>query len=116
MGPEGGLYGILGRVKLERELSQNACCVQSEDLHLMTSPRTFPEQGFSASAILVSNEESSHMSETVNRISISLKKEGLLNIQNGWTEAVWRHKEWTGPEGCGQLDEDAGKELVPTWR
>ena len=78
--------------------------------------RTFPEQGFSASAILVSNEESSHMSETVNRISISLKKEGLLNIQNGWTEAVWRHKEWTGPEGCGQLDEDAGKELVPTWR
>ena len=56
------------------------------------------------------------MSETVNRISISLKKEGLLNIQNGWTEAVRHHKEWTGPEGCGQLDEDAGKELVPTWR
>ena len=116
MGPEGGLYGVSRMVKLELGLNQNACCVQSKGLHLMIPLRTFPEQGFSASAILVSNGEASHMSETVNRISISLKKEGLLNIQNGWTEAVRHHKEWTGPEGCGQLDEDAGKELVPTWR
>ena len=116
VGPEGGLYGILGRVKLERELSQNACCVQSEDLHLMTSPRTFPEQGFSASPILVCDGESSHMCDTISRISISLKKEGLLSIRNGETDAVWHQVEWRGPEGCGQLDEDAGKELVPTWR
>lgn len=74
VGPEGGLYGISGRVKLERELSQNACCVQSEGLHLMTSPRTFPEQGFSASAILVCDGEASHMSETVSRVSISLRE------------------------------------------
>ena len=116
VGPEGGLYGILGRVKLERELSQNACCVQSEDLHLMTSPRTFPEQGLSASTILVCDREASHMSETVSRVSISLRKEGLLNIRNGETKAVWCHVGWRGPEACGQLDEDAGKELVPTWR
>ena len=63
--------------------------------------RTFPEQGFIAFAILVTNGEASHMSETVNRISIRLKKEGLLNIRNGETEAVWHHMEQRGPEACG---------------
>ena len=116
VGPEGGLYGILGRVKLERELSQNACCVQSKCLHLMTPQKYFPEQGFSASPILVCDGEASHMFETISRVSISLKKEGLLSIRNGETEAVWHHMEWRVPQGCGQLDEDAGKELVPTWR
>ena len=115
MGPEGGLYGVSGRVKLELGLSQNTCCVQSEGLHLMNA-RSFPEQGLSASAILVCYGEASHMIETISRISISLKKEGLLNIRNGETEAVWHPMEWRGPEGCGQLDEDVGKELVPTWR
>ena len=115
VGPEGGLYGVSGRVRLELGLIQNVCRVQSKGLHLMT-PQSFPEQGFSASAILVSNEESSHMSETVSRVSISLRKEGLLNIRNGETKAVWCHVGWRGPEACGQLDEDAGKELVPTWR
>ena len=67
----------------------------------MTPQRTFPEQGFSASAILVCDGEASHMSETVSRVSISLKKEGLLNIRNGETEAVWHHMEQRGPEACG---------------
>ena len=101
MGPEGGLYGVSGREKLELGLSQNACCVQSKGLHLMTPPRTFPEQGYSASAILVCDGEASHISETVSRVSISLKKEGLLNIRNGETEAVWHHMEQRGPEACG---------------
>ena len=48
MGPEGGLYGVSRMVKLELGLNQNACCVQSKGLHLMT-PQSFPEQGFSAS-------------------------------------------------------------------
>ena len=48
----------------------------------MTPQRTFPEQRYSASAILVCDGEASHMSETVSRVSISLKKEGLLNIRN----------------------------------
>ena len=82
----------------------------------MTPQRTFPEQGFSASAILVRDGEASHMYETVSRVSISLKKEGLLTIRNGETKAIWCHVEQRGPEACGQLDEDAGKELVPTWR
>jgi len=115
VGPEGGLYGVSGRVKLELGLSQNACHGQSKGLHLMT-PQSFPEQGFSASPILVCDGEASHMFETISRISISLKKEGLLSNRNGETEAVWHPMEWRGPEGCGQLDEDAGKELVPTWR
>ena len=101
MGPEGGLYGVSGKVKLDLGLSQNACCVQSKGLHLMTPQRTFPEQGYSASAILVCDGEASHMSETVSRVSISLKKEGLLNIRNGETEAVWHHVEQRGPEACG---------------
>ena len=56
------------------------------------------------------------MFETISRISINLKNKGLLSIRNGETEAVWHHVEQKGPEACGQLDEDAGKELVPTWR
>ena len=95
------MYGVSGRGKLELGLSQNACCVQSKGLHLMTPPRTFPEQGYSASAILVCDGEASHISETVSRVSISLKKEGLLNIRNGETEAVWHHMEQRGPEACG---------------
>ena len=67
----------------------------------MTPQRTFPEQGYSASAILVRDGEASHISETVSRVSISLKKEGLLNIRNGETEAVWHHMEQRGPEACG---------------
>ena len=66
--------------------------------------------------LLVCDEEASHMFQTISMISISLKKEGLLSIRNGETEAVWHHVEQKGPEACGQLDEDAGKELVPTWR
>jgi len=56
------------------------------------------------------------MFETISRISINLKNKGLLSIRNGETEAVWHHVERRGPEGCGQLDDNAGKELVPTWR
>ena len=81
--------GVLGRVKLELALSQNACCVQSKCLHLMTPQKSFPEQGFSASPILVCDGEASHMFEIISRVSISLKKEGLLSIRNGETEAVW---------------------------
>ena len=115
VGPEGGLYGVSGRVRLELGLIQNVCRVQSKGLHLMT-PQSFPEQGFSASPILVCDGESSHMCDTISRISVSVKKEGLLSVRNGETDAVWHQVEWRGPEGCGQLDEDAGKELVPTWR
>ena len=66
--------------------------------------------------LLVCDEEASRMFQTISRISISLKKEGLLSNRNGETEAVWYRVEWRGPEGCGQLDDNAGKELVPTWR
>ena len=82
----------------------------------MTPKRSFPEQGLSASTILGCDGEASHMFQTISRISISLKKEGLLSIRNGETEAVWHHVEQRCPEGYSQLDEDAGKELVPTWR
>lgn len=56
-------------------------------LHVMTPPRTFPEQGFGASAILVCDGDASHMSETVSRALISLRKEGLLNTRNGETRS-----------------------------